>query len=73
LPDLVGLTRSQVSERLEQLRAGSNVAFTWVFDEITTGIAADNGLVQAMVPGPGTVVDEDDVIVITVWRFQPPA
>jgi ribosomal protein S12 len=44
-----------------------------VFDEITTGIAADNGLVQAMVPGPGTVVDEDDVIVITVWRFQPPA
>ena len=71
LPNLIGISQGQANQQLTSLRDSSNVQFQWVFEEVTTGVASNDGLVQAMVPGPGTVVDEEDVVVITVWRYTP--
>ena len=71
LPDLIGLSQSQANQQLSQLRDSTNVAFTWVFEDVTTGVASNDGLVEAMVPGPGSVIDEEDQIVVTVWRYSP--
>jgi hypothetical protein len=49
----------------------THVAFTWVFEEVTTNVPTNDGLVQGMVPGPGTVIDEEDQVVVTVWRYSP--
>lgn len=71
VPNLIGSTQTAATQALAQLRDSSNVNFSWVFEEVTTGVPDNDGLVQAMVPGPGTVIDEDDVIVVTVWRYSP--
>ncbi|MBI5156521.1 MAG: transglycosylase domain-containing protein [Acidimicrobiia bacterium] len=71
LPNLLGLSQAQAHQQLTQLRDGSRVAFTWVFDEVSTSVASDDGLVQAMVPGPGSVIDENTQVVVTVWRYSP--
>jgi serine/threonine-protein kinase len=71
VPNLIGSTQAAANDALAQLRQSSNVDFSWVFEDVTTGDPANDGLVQAMVPGPGTVIDEQDVIVVTVWRYSP--
>ena len=71
LPNLVGLSQAQAIQQLTQLRDSSNVAFTWVFDEVSTTEAGNDGLVQAMVPGPGSVIDENTQVVVTIWRYAP--
>ena len=71
VPNLIGSTQAAANDALAQLRQSSNVDFSWVFEDVTTGDPANDGLVQAMVPGPGTVIDEEDVIVVTVWRYSP--
>ncbi len=71
VPNLIGASQSQANQQLTSLRDSTNVGFGWVFEDVSTGVASNDGLVQAMVPGPGTVIDADDVIVITVWRYSP--
>ena len=71
LPNLIGVTQAQANQELTALRNQSNVEFSWVFEDVSTGSPANDGLVQAMVPGPGTVIDENDVVTITIWRYEP--
>ena len=72
LPNLIGATRDSANQQLTQLRDSTNIPFTWVFENVTTDVEADHDRVQAMVPGPGSVIEEDDQIQITVWQFVPP-
>ena len=73
LPDLIGLTRNQADQQLNALRDSTNIAFTWMFEDVAATVETDDGRVQAMVPGPGSAIAENDQIVITVWRYQAPA
>src|SRR3990172_7685078 len=73
LPDLIGLTRNQADQQLNALRDSTNIAFTWMFEDVAATVETDDGRVQAMVPGPGAAIAENDQIVITVWRYQAPA
>ncbi|MEK7251929.1 MAG: transglycosylase domain-containing protein [Actinomycetota bacterium] len=72
LPNLIGATRDSANQQLTQLRDSTNIPFTWVFENVTTDVEADHDRVQAMVPGPGSVIEENDQIQITVWQFVPP-
>ncbi len=71
VPNLIGTSQASATQTLTQLRNSSNVDFDWVFEDVSTGVPSNDGLVQAMVPGPGTTIDKDDTIVITVWRYSP--
>jgi hypothetical protein len=39
---------------------------------VVGSVAADDRRVQATVPGPGAVIAEGDVILISIWRYQAP-
>ena len=72
LPNLIGATRDSANQQLTQLRDSTNIPFTWVFENVTTDVEADHDRVQAMVPGPGSVIEENDHVQITVWQFVAP-
>ena len=52
------------------MRDSTNIPFTWVFENVTTDVEADHDRVQAMVPGPGSVIEENDQIQITVLAVR---
>ncbi len=72
LPNLIGATRDSANQQLTQLRDSTNIPFTWVFENVTTDVEADHDRVQAMVPGPGSVIEENDHVQITVWQYVAP-
>ena len=71
MPDLVGRTRDQANQQLENLRRQSNIDFAWVFVETPTGEAKDDGRVASTDPPAGGDVDEDTEIRITVFAYDP--
>ena len=71
LPDVTGLTRSEAITQLESHRNDTGIAFTWVFVEVDTGVETDHDVVIGTNLAPGAVIDEDTVIQISVWRYDP--
>ncbi len=72
LPDLTGRTEADATQALVGLRQSTQIAFTWVVNQVPTAEPTENGLVTATDPAPGTTIDQSTVITLTVAVFTPP-
>jgi len=70
LPDVTGLKRVEAADLLRDHRDQTGIAFTWVFVEVDTTVAEDHNVVIDTSPSPGSPIDEDTVVQITIWRYD---
>jgi len=72
LPDLIGRTEADVNQILLTLQQNSEIGFTWEFGQAPTLDPAQNGLVIASSPGPGSGIDETSVVTLTLGLYVAP-
>jgi penicillin-binding protein 1A len=73
LPDLLGRTEAEVNQILLTLQENSQIAFTWVFQDVPTDDEAEDGLAIATTPGVGDEIGEETTIVVSLGRYEAPA
>lgn len=64
--DLRGYTRTQATQRLTDFRDETGIAISWSFSDVTATNPAQNGVVVATTPAPGTPIGPNDAIVVKV-------
>ena len=73
LPDLTGLNRAQVNNRLTRLRTDTEIDFTWIFRDRPVRFEENADTVQVSDPRPGSTLTEDSRVVIFITIFDPGA
>lgn len=64
--DLRGFTRTEATQRLTEFRDETGIAISWSFTDVTATNPAQNGVVVATTPAPGTPIGPNDAIIVRV-------
>ncbi|NQV05813.1 transglycosylase domain-containing protein [bacterium] len=71
IPDLTGLSRAEVNQRLTQLRNSSGIAFNWIFRERAVINRENANQVRAQFPEPGSAIRASTTVVVRITRYDP--
>jgi membrane peptidoglycan carboxypeptidase len=69
LPDVTGMKRGVADDTLRTHRNQTGIAFSWEFVEVETSVAEDANVVIDTNPSPGSSINEQTVVRVTVWKY----